>query len=35
VILAGITDDFATLRRYLVDYGYLSRTSDGSVYHKN
>ncbi|MEP6775619.1 MAG: DUF2087 domain-containing protein [Chloroflexota bacterium] len=35
MILAGITDDFATLRRYLVDYGYLSRTSDGSVYHKN
>lgn len=35
VILASITDDFATLRRYLVDYGYLSRTSDGSVYHKN
>jgi hypothetical protein len=34
-ILAEITDDFATLRRYLVDYGYLSRTSDGSVYHKN
>ena len=35
MILATITDDFATLRRYLVDYGYLSRTSDGSVYHKN
>jgi hypothetical protein len=35
MILAGTTDDFATLRRYLVDYGYLSRTSDGSVYHKN
>ena len=35
VILAEISDDFATLRRYLVDYGYLSRTSDGSVYHKN
>ena len=35
MILANITDDFATLRRYLVDYGYLSRTSDGSVYHKN
>jgi DNA-binding HxlR family transcriptional regulator len=35
MILADITDDFATLRRYLVDYGYLSRTSDGSVYHKN
>jgi len=34
-ILAEISDDFATLRRYLVDYGYLSRTSDGSVYHKN
>jgi hypothetical protein len=35
VVLAEITDDFATLRRDLVDYGYLSRTSDGSVYHKN
>ena len=35
MILANITDDFATLRRSLVDYGYLSRTSDGSVYHKN
>ncbi|HST03772.1 MAG TPA: DUF2087 domain-containing protein [Chloroflexia bacterium] len=35
VILAEITGDFATLRRDLVDYGYLSRTSDGSVYHKN
>jgi hypothetical protein len=34
-VLAEITDDFATLRRDLVDYGYLSRTSDGSVYHKN
>jgi hypothetical protein len=35
VILSEVTADFATLRRYLVDYGYLSRTSDGSVYHKN
>jgi hypothetical protein len=34
-ILADIVDDFATLRRSLVDYGYLSRTTDGSVYHKN
>ncbi len=35
MILSEISDDFATLRRYLVDYGYLSRTSDGSVYSKN
>jgi predicted transcriptional regulator len=28
-------DDYATIRRYLVDYGYLNRTRDGSVYRKN
>lgn len=27
--------DFVTLRRYLVDFGYLNRTRDGSVYKKN
>ncbi|WP_432806483.1 DUF2087 domain-containing protein [Rummeliibacillus stabekisii] len=25
-------DDFAILRRYLVDYDYLRRTNDGSQY---
>jgi hypothetical protein len=36
VILKEVTEnDYATIRRYLVDYGYLSRTRDGSVYHKN
>lgn len=28
-------EDFVTLRRYLVDFGYLTRTPDGSVYRKN
>jgi hypothetical protein len=31
-ILKPIYHDFATIRRYLVDYGFLSRTPDGSVY---
>lgn len=36
VILKDISeDDYATIRRYLVDYGYLTRTRDGSVYRKN
>jgi hypothetical protein len=36
VILADIYEkDFVTLRRYLVDYGYLARTRDGSTYWKN
>lgn len=30
--LAGFTDDVATLRRYLVDAGLLSRLGDGSGY---
>ena len=34
-ILEEISEDYATLRRYLVDYGYLTRTRDGSVYRKN
>jgi hypothetical protein len=33
-VLEGISEDYASLRRYLVDYGYLSRTRDGSVYQK-
>lgn len=31
-ILAEIYDDFATLRRYLIEYGYLDRKVDGSKY---
>jgi DNA-binding CsgD family transcriptional regulator len=30
-----IYEDDAIIRRYLVDYGYLSRTNDGSKYYKN
>ena len=36
VILKEISEDhYATIRRYLVDFGYLTRTTDGSVYRKN
>lgn len=31
-ILKNIYDDFATLRRYLIEYGFLDRKSDGSEY---
>lgn len=34
-LIKTIYEDDATIRRYLVDYGYLSRNSDGSKYHKN
>ena len=30
--LKTIYPDFAILRRFLVDYGYLSRENDGSIY---
>lgn len=33
-IINTIYDDDATIRRYLVDYRYLSRTADGSRYYK-
>jgi hypothetical protein len=33
-ILEETTEDYATIRRYLVDYGYLTRTPDGSVYQR-
>lgn len=33
-ILKAIWDDFATMRRYLVEYGYLDRAADGSSYLK-
>ncbi len=31
-ILAGIYHDFATIRRYLVEYGFINRTRNGSAY---
>ena len=31
-LLAGICADHATLRRSLIDFGFLKRTSDGSSY---
>lgn len=33
-IIKTIYEDDATIRRYLVDYGYLGRTDDGSKYYK-
>ena len=33
-VLKAIWDDFATMRRYLVEYGYLDRTKDGKTYWK-
>jgi DNA-binding CsgD family transcriptional regulator len=34
-ILKGIYEDYALIRRYLVDYGFLNRKSDGSSYWLN
>ena len=34
-IIKTIYGDDSIIRRYLVDYGYLSRTNDGSKYYKN
>lgn len=34
-IIKTVYEDDATIRRYLVDYGYLSRTNDGSKYYKS
>lgn len=31
-LIEAVFDDFVTLRRYLVDYGFLARTSDGGRY---
>lgn len=31
-ILVAIYDDFATLRRYLIEYGYMNRTTDCNTY---
>lgn len=33
-LLRAIWDDFATMRRYLIEYGYLERKRDGSAYWK-
>jgi AcrR family transcriptional regulator len=32
-LLSTVVEDFAKARRYLVDYGFLDRKSDGSAYH--
>lgn len=34
-LIKPIYDDDAIIRRYLIDYGYLIRNSDGSKYYKN
>ena len=34
-IIKTIYEDDATVRRYLIDYGYLNRTNDGSKYYKS
>jgi len=31
-MLRAVVDDYAKVRRYLVDYGYLGRRPDGSAY---
>ena len=31
-ILKAIFDDFATIRRYLIEYGFMKRTNDGAQY---
>ena len=31
-MLASIFEDFATIRRYLIEYGFMERTKDGSLY---
>lgn len=34
-ILKDIYDDFATVRRYLIEYGFMDRTNDGKEYKLN
>lgn len=34
-LIKTIYEDDCTIRRYLVDYGYLKRTKDGSKYYRN
>lgn len=31
-VLSGIHEDYVTLRRYLIEYGFLGRLKDGSKY---
>ena len=31
-ILSNIYEDYVTIRRHLIDYGFLKRTNDGSKY---
>lgn len=33
-VLKQVYPDYVTIRRYLVDYGFLMRTNDGSEYRK-
>jgi len=35
MILVDVHEDYVTLRRYLVDFGFLLRTTDGSRYWLN
>ena len=34
-ILKPVFNDYAIIRRYLVDYGILKRSVDGEIYYKN
>lgn len=34
-ILQRTYDDFVTLRRYLIEYGFMKRDTEGSQYWKN
>jgi hypothetical protein len=31
-VLKPVFDDFATIRRYLIEYGFMERNPDGSCY---
>ncbi|MDJ1110991.1 MULTISPECIES: DUF2087 domain-containing protein [Macrococcus] len=33
-IIKAYYDDYAIIRRYMVDYGYLKRTDDGKCYER-
>jgi len=34
IVLKDIFDDYVTLRRYLIEYGFFERTKDGSIYQR-
>ena len=34
-IISSMHEDFAALRRYLIEYGFMSRENDGSIYWVN